>query len=184
MEDEKNMQNWERRPQDTTDLNFLKICKDRVKLPDGPVVDAEYVNHPGAVVIIPQYDTDLILVEVARPSIGGTVIEFPAGKLEPDEDPMVCGLRELKEETGFIAGGIEYIGRILPSPGYTNENIHIVGAYNLTKGDKPKPLEAAEETMITIQYNADWVKRNIINNFIVDAKTICAFWFYENMILG
>ena len=83
---------------------FLKIRNDTVRLPNGHTSTREYVVHPGAVVVIPLLDDGRVLLERQfRYPVGQVMTEFPAGKLDPGEDPLVCGQRELLEETGYSA---------------------------------------------------------------------------------
>ena len=86
------------------DGRFLKIRNDVVRLPNGNTSTREYVVHPGAVVVIPLLDDGRVLLERQyRYPIGRVMTEFPAGKLDPGEDPLACGKRELLEETGYTA---------------------------------------------------------------------------------
>ena len=81
------------------DGRFLKIRNDTVRLPNGNTSTREYVVHPGAVVVIPLLDDGRVLLERQfRYPIGRVMTEFPAGKLDPGEDPLACGKRELLEK--------------------------------------------------------------------------------------
>src|SRR5437868_15356675 len=84
------------------DGSFLKIQSDTVRLPDGKTSTREYIKHPGAVVIIPLFDDGTILMERQfRYPLAQVFIEFPAGKIDPDEDSLSCAKRELLEEKGY-----------------------------------------------------------------------------------
>src|SRR5471030_1552475 len=84
--------------------HFLKVQRDRVALPDGKHTAREYVLHPGAVVILPLLDDGTVLMERQyRYPLDQVFIEFPAGKIDPNEDPLVAARRELEEETGYTA---------------------------------------------------------------------------------
>src|SRR5687768_11548363 len=83
---------------------FLHVVRDTVRLPDGGTATREYVLHPGAVAVVPILDDGrLVLERQYRHAAGGVMIEFPAGKLDPGEGALVCGQRELLEETGYVA---------------------------------------------------------------------------------
>ena len=60
-----------------------------------------------------------------------SIWEVPAGKLDRGEDPAVCAVRELEEETGYRAGRVVQTGAMLTTPGFTDERIHLFCAYDL-----------------------------------------------------
>ena len=106
-----------------------------VRLPDGRKTTRELVRHPGGACVVAIDDQgDLILVHQYRVGTGGPLRELPAGKLEPPEKALACARRELSEETGYTASYWELLTRFQPSPGYTDEVIHIYLARGLTQG--------------------------------------------------
>lgn len=121
---------------------------DTVTLPNGLTVDLEMVRHPGAAAIVPVKDDTVVLIRQFRHAAGGFIYEIPAGKLHPGEDPRACAARELEEEIGYRAGGLELISSIFTAPGFTDEVIHIYKATGLTKGrqhlDRDEVLEVVE----------------------------------------
>ncbi len=83
---------------------IFEIVEQELRLPSGRTVVRQVVKHPGAVVIIPQLaDGRLLLIEQYRFAVGEALLEFPAGTLEPGEEPLPCARRELIEETGYRA---------------------------------------------------------------------------------
>lgn len=117
--------------------NFLNVKKDTVRLPNGRKATREYVVHPGAVVLIPLLDNgDVVLERQFRYPIGQVMIEFPAGKLDPDEDTLLCGLRELYEETGYRAAEWAYAGPIHLAIAYSTEILHAYFLRGLTEGER------------------------------------------------
>lgn len=111
---------------------------------DGSEVVRDIVRHPGAVTIVPVLeDGRLVLVRNWRMAVGGPLWEFPAGKREPGESPEVTAARELREETGYTAGGMRPLGQFYTSPGMADEDMHVFEASDLTPG-RPQP-EAGEE---------------------------------------
>jgi ADP-ribose pyrophosphatase len=112
--------------------------------PDGTRHAREIVRHPGAVVIVPLLaDGRLCFVENYRVAVEQTLIELPAGTLEPGEDPAETARRELAEETGYRAGQIEHLLSFYTSPGILDEHMYLYLATGLQPG--PTALEAGED---------------------------------------
>ena len=96
---------------------------DKIKYDSGNEGIREIAVHPGGAVIVPvQEDGKLIMISQFRYPFEKFLIEFPAGKLDINEDPEVCALRELQEETGYSAGTIEKLGDNINNPGFLYGN--------------------------------------------------------------
>src|SRR5262249_257010 len=122
----------------------IVVALDRTVLPDGQTVERDVVLHPGAVAILPLVDEErLCLVRNRRPIVGETLLEVPAGTLEPRETPEAAAIRELAEETGYQAEQWRKLTMFLPSPGVLSERTHLFLARDLTPG--PQRLEKDEE---------------------------------------
>jgi 8-oxo-dGTP pyrophosphatase MutT (NUDIX family) len=107
---------------------------DEISLPQGGRAIREVVEHPGAVVIIALDDEDRVyLVRQYRHAIGRALLEFPAGTIEADEDPLVAAKRELREEVGLVADEWSYLGSFFSSPGFANEHVHVFLARKLSE---------------------------------------------------
>lgn len=105
---------------------FLTLKCDTVSLPDGKQATREYVQHPGAVMVIPLFDDGRVLLESQyRYPMGKVMVEYPAGKLDPNEGALACAKRELQEETGYTAREYVYLTRIHPIISYSTEFIDI-----------------------------------------------------------
>ena len=128
-----------RRPADAAEIgrdtiasgHFLALRRIRWRDPDGrgrQWESAERVSWNGAVVVIPRLEPtgEYLLVRQYRPPARTTVLEFPAGLLEPGEDPAAGALRELREETGYTARVERLTPAVFTSPGLTNESVHTV----------------------------------------------------------
>ncbi|WP_371369419.1 ADP-ribose pyrophosphatase [Sporomusa rhizae] len=151
---------------------ILKLRRDEVLLPNGKTGTREVVEHPGAVAIVPKTkDGHIILVRQFRHPIRQVILEVPAGKLDPGEKPEACALRELAEETGFVANKLQKLTSIFTTPGFSNEIIHLYVAEDLVKSDK-QPDE--DEFINTELYSPDQIRQMIAHGEICDAKSLVA----------
>lgn len=96
---------------------IIRVRKDTALLPNGNQAPREVVEHPGGVGIVP-LDSDgcVLMVRQFRYPLGKTLLEIPAGKMEPGEDPQVCAERELSEEAGASARQADLSGLRLCLP--------------------------------------------------------------------
>lgn len=122
---------------------LLHVRCDRIRLPDGNEATREYIVHPGAAMIIPILpDGRLLMERQYRYPIGQVMLEFPAGKLDPDEELLATAQRELLEETGYRAAKWERLATVHPIISYSTERIEIFLATELT-ADRAR-LDAGE----------------------------------------
>lgn len=106
--------------------SFLRLLKEEVRLPNGRVAAMEVVRHPGSAAVVPLLPGgEVALLRQYRWAVGRWLLEVPAGKLDAGEEPEACARRELAEETGLAAGELIDLGRIWPSPGFTDEAIQL-----------------------------------------------------------
>jgi ADP-ribose pyrophosphatase len=156
---------------------FLKMKRDTVALPDGQEAIREYLEHPGAVAILAVLDDGRIVLERQyRYPIEQAVIEIPAGKLNPGEDPLLCAQRELQEETGYVAKHWRKIRRIHPVISYSTEFIDIYLAEGLVPG--PARLDAEEFLDVfaaPLEELIEWVE----GGKITDVKTIISTYWLD-----
>ncbi|MEM0376608.1 MAG: NUDIX hydrolase [Thermofilum sp.] len=116
---------------------------------DGRLFEKDLVSFGRSVVIVPELARGrLIFVRQWRAPIAKWIIELPAGRVEPGEDPREAAARELEEETGYRAGELESLGRAYVSPGYSDELIEVFTARKLAKAaarpDEGEFLEVVE----------------------------------------
>jgi len=118
------------------DGKILQLYNDEILTPGGKIAHREYINHHGGASVLPiDEDGNIYLVEQYRYAYRQLLLEIPAGKLEKGEDAKKCAIRELKEEIGAECKEIKDMGIVYPTPGYTNEPLHIYVATGLTFGD-------------------------------------------------
>lgn len=148
----------------------INLHVETIELPDGKKATREIVTHPGGVSVLPvDEDGFAYMVRQFRSPYKRLVLEAPAGKLDKGEAHLNCGKRELLEETGFVADNMQYLGRVLPSPGYTNEIIYLYLATGLTK--KEQQLDE-DEFLAVEKIHIDKLKEMCMNDEISDAKTV------------
>jgi ADP-ribose pyrophosphatase len=164
------------------DGRFLKVQRDRIQLPDGKVTDREYIKHPGAVVILPVFDDGSVLLERQfRYPLDRVFIEFPAGKIDPDEDPLDCAKRELQEETGYTAKDWKFVCTIHNAIAYSDEHLDIYLASGLTAGErKLDDGEFLETFKSTVPEMLSWVREGKIT----DVKTVIGTFWLEKILSG
>lgn len=164
------------------DGRFLKVRRDMVRLPNDHVVSREYVVHPGAVVVLPLLDDGRVLLERQfRYPIGQVMTEFPAGKLDPGEDPLACAKRELFEETGYTAREWATAGALHLAIAYSTEIIHIFFARGLEAGDR----KLDEDEFLDVR-SADLAEllQASRDGGVTDAKTLTCMLWLQNVLSG
>ncbi len=162
--------------------DFLDVRQDEVLLPNGETGTREWINHPGAVVIVPILPNgEIALIKQFRYAAGSEFIELPAGKLDAGEDPEECALRELEEEIGYRANKIKFLANIHPAIGFTNEIMGVFLAENLEKTqhnrDKDEFLKLVPTTL-TEALNLVW------ENKITDVKSIIGLLWLKKISIS
>lgn len=157
---------------------LMKVNRDTVKLPNGQHAIREYTEHPGAVMIIPVLpDGRYVMERQFRYPLHRVFLEFPAGKIDPGEDPAVTAKRELKEETGYEATALEYLTTIHPVISYSTEAIALYKATGLTQGKRQ--LDDNEFLDIELM-SPDELMQGIRLGEVTDVKTVIgAFWLAQ-----
>jgi len=161
---------------------FLKLQSDTVRLPDGKESKREYIRHPGAVVVLPLFEDGSVLLERQfRYPLNAVFIEFPAGKIDPNEDPLDCAKRELQEETGYTASDWQYLCTIHNAIAYSDEHLDIYLARGLTAGEsKLDDGEFLETFKASVPEMLNWIREGKVT----DVKTVIGAFWLEKILSG
>lgn len=141
--------------------------------PDGTTFERDVVHHPGAVgVVAVDGDGFVSLVRQYRPVVDAEILEIPAGvRDQPDEEPLQCARRELREEVGLAAATWAPLARFHVAPGFSDEVFHLFLAQDLTT--VPRDVQGVEEEAMTIErVSLADVPDLIADGTLADAKTI------------
>lgn len=144
-----------------------------MKLPDGRTRDKGTIDHPGSVVMVPLRESraglEVIMLRQFRLALNQTILELPAGTREQSEEWLSCAQRELREETGFRAQRFDSLGQCWPTPGISNELMHIYLARDLARD--PLPADIDEQIELEPRLLNDLVDM-AINAELQDAKSV------------
>jgi ADP-ribose pyrophosphatase len=154
------------------DGKIIKLELQTVELCNSNLAKREIIRHKGGVGVIPiTENNEIIMVRQFRKAFEEELLEIPAGKIDKNEKPEACAVRELKEETGFSADKISFMTVMYPSPGYTDEKIYIYKAEGLKEGDISLDVdEFLNVEKYTLEEAVEMVKTGIVK----DAKSIIA----------
>ncbi len=152
--------------------HVINMRRDDIMLPNGLPATREVVEHPGGVCIAALTDqNELLFVRQYRYPYREELLEIPAGKLTPGEDPLKAGIRELKEETGATATDYVSLGKLYPSPGYCDEVIHMYLATGLSYGE----MDLDDDEFLEVErIPLDVAAKMVLTGEITDAKTQAA----------
>ena len=159
---------------------IVNLYRDTVRFPNGAAAAFDIARHPGASAVVPFLsdpkgdEPQILLLRQFRYAAGGYLYEIPAGRLDGNESPEECAVRELKEETGCTAEHIEPLTTILTTPGFTDEVIHLFLATGLTHGE---PNREADEFVDLIIMRLSEALDHIRSGEITDSKTALALMF-------
>jgi len=116
-----------------------------------------------------------VLVKQYRFAASGRILEFPAGTVEPNEDPATTIRREIEEETGYRARQWQSLGKFILAPGYSDEIIYAFLATDLEKLEGPQNLDE-DEDLETVLMSPEELDRAILNGQPIDSKSISSFF--------
>ncbi|MCI0651669.1 MAG: NUDIX hydrolase [Planctomycetes bacterium] len=153
-------------------FNLTRVIE---RLAGGTEACREILRHPGAAVILPILaDGRVVLVEQYRTTVGGPLLELPAGTLDPGEEPAAAAARELEEETGYRARSLRHLLTFYPAPGVTDERMHLFLATGLESGRQKLD---AEESLDVRCLTLDALRDRLLGGEIEDGKTLLALLY-------
>ena len=153
---------------------ILDLEVDRVRLPSGVEASREVVRHRGAVVILPLHeDRRVEFVRQYRYPTEAVLLELPAGKLDPGEEPRECAGRELAEETGWQPVEIHELGSFFTTPGFSDEVLHAFIATPLEPA--PEVAQDPDEAIEIVTMTVDEALAACRDGNIRDSKTLATF---------
>jgi ADP-ribose pyrophosphatase len=156
----------------------------RLRLPNGAEGDWECIRHPGGALAVPVTAAgELVLVRQYRFAVEGRLLEFPAGTIEPGEDPAATIAREIQEETGYKAATWRSLGRFPLAPGYSDEYIYAFLAQDLTQLERPLALDEDEDIEVVLLSPAA-LTQAIYDGEAVDAKTVTSFFLARPFLMS
>jgi ADP-ribose pyrophosphatase len=167
---------------------IISLNRDTVRFPDGSVSEEfDIARHPGASAIVPFMsdpegeNPQLLLIRQYRYAAGGYIYEIPAGRLDGDEAPAECAVRELKEETGCTAERMVPLTTMFTTPGFTDEVIHLFMATGLTHGEANRE---ADEFVDIVLMSLSEALELIRTGEIIDAKTCLGILYAAGFMTG
>ncbi len=151
---------------------IFTVHVDQVRLPNGKTSVREVADHCPCVAVVALDDENNVLtVTQYRYVFGRTLLEIPAGKLEPGEDPAAGALRELREETGATPDEFIPMGKLILSPGCLGEELYLFLARGLHMGDT-QPDE--DEFLVQERIPFEEMVHRCVRGEIDDGKTVAA----------
>jgi ADP-ribose pyrophosphatase len=165
----------------------ISLDVDTVRFPDGSIGELEMIRHPGASAVVPflsdpgATDPQVLLIRQYRYAAEDYLLEIPAGRLNPGEEPRDCAVRELKEETGCSAQEVDYLTTMFTTPGFTDEKIHLFMATGLVTG---KPKHESDEFLDLEPMLLSLALELVESGEIKDAKTALGLLFAAGFRTG
>lgn len=168
---------------DRTEIVFqsesIHIRRDVYKTSNKVIINKDFVDHPGSVLIIGLRREKILFVNQWRQPVKRNTLELPCGTLNSGEETMYAADREFREETGYAAKKYESIGRFFVSPGYSSE----ISEYFLAKDLYESPLSPdIDEDIKLEEFTLEEAFNLIKTNKIIDQGTISALNIYKSII--
>jgi ADP-ribose pyrophosphatase len=165
------------------DARKIRFELNRYALPNGLEATFGLIRHPGASLAVPVLDDGrVVILRQYRFAVACRLLEFPAGTLDPGEDPLGTMERELQEEAGYAASRWDSLGAMLPCPGYSDEVIHLFLARGLTRLEQPPAGDEDEDLEVLLMEPAELDASIASGDEALDGKSVTA-WFRARQLL-
>jgi ADP-ribose pyrophosphatase len=146
-----------------------------LQLPNGVMGDWECIRHPGGALVVPvTAEGKLVMIRQYRFAARGYLLEFPAGTLEPGEEPAQTIEREIQEETGYRAKTWRSLGQFFLAPGYSDEIIYVFLATDLEQLAVP-PAQDEDEMIEVVLLSPQELEAAIHGGQVPDTRAISSY---------
>jgi ADP-ribose pyrophosphatase len=160
------------------DGRIVRLVIEESRSPEGAPRRREIVEHAdGAAVVAIDAQGDVLLVRQQRPAVGSSMLELPAGIVDPGETPRVCARRELEEETGYTADTLELLASFYSSPGFCTERLHVFLATD-ARNARAASSDADEELEL-VRMPVARALELLASGEIADAKTLVGLLAFQ-----
>ena len=122
-------------------------------------------------------DKKLVMVKQFRFGTSNFELEIPGGIIENGEDPIEAGIRELKEETGYVGNNPKYLGYVDPNPAFQTNKCHTITLENCERLNEQN-LDPGEDIEVKIIQERD-VQKHIDEGTIRHSLVLSAFRLYD-----
>lgn len=163
------------------ELDFVTAEMLEVESASGETFERLVIRHPGASAIVLATDNEIVLLRQYRPPVGEWMLEIPAGKLDPGEDPEATAVREAAEETGFRPSRVTRLASIHTGPGFTDEVVHLFLGRDLVEAEaRPDGPEERAAEIVTLPFSEafDLIDRGSIT----DAKSVAGLLLAKEVL--